>query len=212
MATSDEPQLSARLSQLHQRALDALSTDASAQSVQKLTDGLHLLAAELMLEWLTGEKRFESQSQQTEYWLARFYDEMYPDEQPDATHIYSRFGLTLPRAGYFARLLRARATATWRSAARLELAKRLGEKKASALQEKADGQSSITDYDIGLSPGAADELRVQYDRLIASLAEGVQPRPPKVKPAFGGLRWLSVPADTLLLMLDRLEQPERGAK
>lgn len=209
MASSGQTPLSERLSQLHQRALDALSTDASAQSVQKLSDGLHLLAAELMLEWLTGEKRFESQSQQTEYWLARFYEQMYPDEQPDATRIYSRFGLTLPRAGYVARLLRARATATWRSAARLELVRRLAEKRESAAQEKADGQSSITDYDIGLSQGAADELRVLYDRLSASMAEGAQPRPPKMKPSFGGLRWLSVPADTLLLILEQLD---RGAK
>ena len=36
-------------------------------------DRLQAVAAELALEWITGERRFESQSQQTEYWLARLY-------------------------------------------------------------------------------------------------------------------------------------------
>lgn len=200
-----------RLTELSQRAFDALITDASAEAANKLRERLQPFAAELMLEWLSGEKRFESQSQQTEYWLSRFYDEIFTDEQPDATRIYARFGLTLPRAGYVARLLRARGTAIWRQAARTELSKRLKEKEASALQEQADGQAQIIEYDIGLSPGASDELRVLYDRLVATTDEAERPKPPKTKPSFGGLRWLSVPAETLLQMLKLLE-PQGKAK
>ena len=153
-----------RVDELFQRAHAALSTDATRESATKLEQRLQPLAAELFLEWLVGEKRFENQSQQTEYWLSRFYDEIFIDEQPDATRIYTRFGLPLARAGYVARLLRARATTTWRKAARVELKKRLNDNKASALQEKKDGQAHIIEYDIGLSTGAADELRVMYDR------------------------------------------------
>jgi hypothetical protein len=204
VATADEPELPPRFIELSQRAAAALSTDASEVSQQRLAKNLNLLAAQLMLEWLTGDKRFESQSQQTEYWLARFYDEIFSDEQPDAARIYSRFGLTLSRSAYLARLLRARATATWRSAARQELRNRLADKRESAQREKDEGQSSIIEYDIGLSPGAADELRVLYDRLTASMGDSEQPRPPKAKPSFGGLRWLSVPADTLLQILQQL--------
>jgi hypothetical protein len=206
MATTEQP--TGRLPDLMQQALAALSADASPESVERLKERLQPFAAELMLEWLTGEKRFESQSQQVEYWLSRFYDEIFTDEQPEATHIYTRFGLSLPRAGYVARMLRARSTATWRRAARDELRKRLGEKRASAEAMQAAKQSSIQEYDIGLSPGAADELRVLYDRVVAEASGASQPKPPKIKPSFGGQRWLSVPADTLLLMLDELDKED----
>lgn len=203
MATSN--QTPDRLGDLSQRAFDALVTDASPEAVKALQGRLQPFAAELLLEWLAGEKRFESQSQQTEYWLSRFYEEFFTDEQPDATRIYARFGLSLPRAGYVARLLRARGTATWRKAARAELKGRLKEKEASALQLQEEGQAQVQEYDIGLSSGAADELRVMYDRLVALAKEAEQPKPPKAKPSFGGLRWLSVPAETLLLVLKQLD-------
>jgi len=199
-----------RFTELSQRAFDALAVDASPEAVKTLQERLQPLAAELVLEWLTGDKRFESQSQQTEYWLSRFYDEVFVDEQPDATRIYTRFGLSLPRAGYVARLLRARGTATWRQAARAELAKRLKEREASARQEEAEGQGQSSDYEIGLSPGASDELRVLYDRLVATTNEVDQPKPPKSKPSFGGLRWLLVPADTLLQILKLLDPPRKA--
>jgi hypothetical protein len=202
MATTLAPD---RLGDLAQRALDALATDASGAATARLKERLGPLATELMLEWLTGDKRFDSQSQQTEYWLSRFYDEIFTDEQPEASRIYTRFGLPLARAGYVARLLRAHATATWRKAARVELKQRLKEKEASALQEQAQGRGHIAEYDIGLSPGAADELRVQYDRLVGAAVLAAQPKPPKPKPSFGGLRWLTVPAQTLLLVIQRLD-------
>ena len=200
---------SGRLDELVERATSALGVDTTKSSAGKLNDRLEPLAAELLLEWLVGEKRFESQSQQTEYWLSRFYEEIFTDEQPDAARIYSRFGLPLSKAGYVARLLRARNSAGWRGAARVELKKRLNDKKASASKEKKEGQGHITEYEIPLSPGAADELRVTYDRMVAAMGEAEQPRPPKNRPNFGGTRWIAVPAETLLLLLEQIDQEDK---
>lgn len=197
--------MDARYQALLDKSVEALGIDASAAAKEKLDKLLQPLAAELVLEWLAGEKRFESQSQQTEYWLSRFYDAIYTDEQPDATRIYARFGLTLPRAGYVARLLRARHTATWRAAARIELTRCLKEKEPAARKAETDKMAHITEFDIGMSPGAADELRVAYDRLVAATDETKRPRPPKIKPSFGGLRWFAIPADTLLLVLKEIK-------
>ena len=72
---------------LLERAQALLSTDASPVAKKNIKSNLELLAATLLLEWLVGDKRFESQSQQTEYWLSRFYDSVFVDEQPDATRI-----------------------------------------------------------------------------------------------------------------------------
>src|ERR1700733_7875312 len=97
-----------RLSDLLTRARSNLATDSSLDAQKLINAQLQAVAAELALEWITGERRFENQSQQTEHWLARLYEVLYPDEQPDATRIYTRFGFSLPRAQYLARLLLAR--------------------------------------------------------------------------------------------------------
>ena len=186
------------------RALTALSIDASAVAVTRAHERLETLAGTLLLEWLVGDKRFESQTQQTEYWLSRFYDEIHDDEQPDATRIYERFGLNLPRAGYIARLLRARGVAQWRQTARKELKVQLERYLVKAEAAKKDGQAHIQEFDLSLSPGAADEMRVMYDRISAFVPERERPKPPKPKPSFGASRWLSVPAETLLLLLASL--------
>src|SRR5262249_44818988 len=96
------------------RAHAALKLDASPAAHKLAKAKLEELASTLLLEWLVGDKRFESQSQQAEYWLSRFYEEIFVDEQPDATRIYERFGVSLPRAAYLARLLRARRASQWR--------------------------------------------------------------------------------------------------
>jgi hypothetical protein len=57
------------------RAQAALKLDASPAAQKLANTKLESLASMLLLEWLVGEKRFESQSQQAEYWLSRFYEE-----------------------------------------------------------------------------------------------------------------------------------------
>ncbi|WP_105384201.1 hypothetical protein [Neorhizobium alkalisoli] len=197
-----------RLRQLSEKALETLLVDASPEAGERLKAGLEHLAAELFLEWLTGERRFESQTQQSEYWLSRFYEEMFPDEQPDGTVIYERFGLPLPRANYIARLLRTRRAAQWRTAARKELVAALAANRAGAEAAKEDG-AGIEEIDISLSAGAADELRVQLDRYSATVAPDERPRPPKAKPSLGTTRWFAVPAETLLALLGFLQKGER---
>ncbi len=197
-----------RLQQLLDKALATLSVDASQQARQRLEARLRELSAELFLEWVTGERRFESQTQQTEHWIARFYEEIFPDEQPVGTVLYERFGLPLPRANYIARLLRTRRAAQWRDAARQELMTMLKACREKAKTASATGQG-IFEIDISLSAGAADELRVQFDRYCAAVPPEKRPRPPKAKPSLGTTRWFGVPADTVLLLLDF---PNKGDK
>jgi hypothetical protein len=194
----------AKYALLLSRATAALASDASPATAKQLDSRVERLASALLLEWIVGDQRFESMSQQTEHWLAQFYETIYHDEQPDATRIYTRFGLSLPRASYIARLLRARRTGQWRKAAREELMATLNRKREAALEVEKDGQAHVQEFDLSLSPGAAEELRVVYDRLSAFEAEHERPRPPRTKPGYGNARWLSVPADTLLLILKNL--------
>lgn len=197
-----------RLAELLEKARKALVVDTSPAVRSHLDEKLEKLAAELLLEWVVGEKRFESQSQQSEYWLSRFYEEVFVDEQPDATRIYERFGMSLPRAGYLSRLLRARRIAQWRHAARLELKMQLERKREDAEVAKAENTAHVQEFDVSLSSGAVDEMRVIYDRLSASFTERERPRPPKAKSRFGNARWFGLPAETLLLVLEDLHRGE----
>jgi hypothetical protein len=203
-ATVAKPENEA-LKALVERGQVLLAVDASPAAMKLIDGKLQTLSATLFLEWLVADRRFETQSQQTEYWLSRFYEEVFVDEQPDATRIYNRFRLNLPRAGYLARLLRARRAAHWRQAARLELKTQLGRHEAGAREARKEGQAHVTEFDVSLSPGAADELRVLYDKRAAFVPERERPKPPKAKPSFGNYRWLGVPAETLLLILDDLK-------
>lgn len=130
------------------RARTAIAIDASAAGGEHVQSRLERLASTLLLEWVVGEKRFESQSQQAEYWLSRFYEEIFDDEQPDATRIYERFGVSLPRAAYLARLLRARRVAQWRQAASTEVKTQLERYKAGRRGKKG-------------RPGPRDGIRPQ---------------------------------------------------
>jgi hypothetical protein len=102
--------------------------------------------------------------------------------------------------------LRARRAAQWRQAARVELKTQLERHKAEAVDAEKEGQAHVTEFDVSLSPGAADELRVLYDRIAAFMPERERPKPPKAKPSFGNSRWLGVPAETLLQILDTLSK------
>jgi hypothetical protein len=191
---------------LLRRAIAALGIDASQQSREIIDRHLESIAAELFLEWMTGERRFDSQSQQTQYWLSKLYEKVFTDEQPDAGRIYERFGIPLPRATYLARQLRVSRAAHWRKAARAELLAQLTRHKAAAEEAKAGEIAHITEFDVSLSPGAADELRVRYDRIAEFDPREERPRPPRGKPWFGGPRWLAIPAITLLAILETLSQ------
>jgi hypothetical protein len=199
------PAKNTRLSDLVARATDSLSQDCSDASKERIVSKLQDIAAELLLEWLVADKRFDSQSQQTEYWLSRFYEEIYSDEQPDGARIYERFSLSLPRSLYLTRLLRARGMGQWRKAAQQEVRTQFNRNRKDAEEAVKLGRGHVQEFDISLSAGAADELRVIYDRMSEPVQEQERPRPPKAKPSFGNTKWFGVPADTLLLVLKSFE-------
>ena len=190
------------------QARASLAADASKESTALIDARLEAVAASLALEWITGLRRFESQGQQMEYWLSRIYEALYPDEQPDATRLYVRFGLPLPRAQYVTRLLLARRSAHWRDAARQEVFHALEafEKNAAAATKAGAGQT--TRYEINLSRGAYDELIVIYDRMIGHLAGPDRPSPPKRAPSSPTLVWFSISAQGVLALLGQIQKEQ----
>jgi hypothetical protein len=195
------------LQRLLAKARDNLGAEASGAARQALEARLQSLAAELALEWIVGERRFESQGQQTEYWLARLYEELFVDEQPEATRLYARFGLSLARAQYLARLLLARRASHWRAAARVEVKALLAELEEGALGAQRADALKVQRFERSLSRGGYDELVVLYDAMASALHEDVRPAPPRRIPSSPSLVWFSVTAETVLKLLELVRKP-----
>ena len=191
------------------RAKAALAIDASPASRARIEAGYEALCVDLVSEWVLGEHRAESQGQQAEAWIARFYDSLHSDEQPDANRIYARYQLGLPRAQYLARLLRARRTAQWRAAARAELRQVLERTETDARAAADSGRAAVQRFDLSLSRGAYDELVTRYDEMAGAVTTGSRPAPPAKKPSSPTLAWFSITAETILALLDALRREER---
>lgn len=193
------------------RAKAALAIDASPASRARIESSYEALCVDLVSEWVLGERRHESQGQQAEAWIARFYDDLHSDEQPDPARIYARFQLGLPRAQYLARLLRARRSAQWRAAARVELRRVLesAEVRARAAAAADPRQDQTLRFDLSLSRGAYDELVTLYDSVAAAVTGGDRPAPPAKKPSSPTLTWFSITAETILALLDALRREDR---
>ncbi|MEZ5853029.1 MAG: hypothetical protein R3D68_20535 [Hyphomicrobiaceae bacterium] len=192
---------STHLDKLLARATSNLSIQTSDASASLVRRRLESVAAELALEWIAGERRFESLSQQTEHWLARLYEELYRDEQPEATRIYARFGLPLPRAAYLTRLLLARNTGQWRDAAHREVLNSLNNVETKA-QDAANAKAAKTQrFDLSLSRGGYEQLVVLYDFVARTTPSQDRPAPPRRNPSSGSLIWFSITAETALALL-----------
>ena len=139
-----------------------------------------------------------------EYWLSRIYEALYPDEQPDASRLYTRFGLPLPRAQYVTRLLLARRSAYWRKAAHEELVGALkGFEKDARAAIKA-GAGSTTPYKISLTRGGYDELVVVFDRMVGHIVGQNRPSPPRREPSLPTLVWFTLSAQGVVALLDEI--------
>ena len=201
--------IDADLKDLLSTAQANLTIDASDKSTGEIKSRLQAVAASLALEWITGARRFESQGQQTEYWLARIYEALYPDEQPDATRLYVRFGLPLPRAQYVTRLLLARRSTHWREAARNEVTSALEtfEKQAREAIKASAGATAI--YKLSVSRGGWDELVVIYDRMVGPIASQDRPAPPRREPSSPTFVICSIAAPGLVALLDHIRKEKK---
>lgn len=191
------------------QAKAALAIDASPASRARIESGYDALCVDLVSEWVLGEGRHESQGQQAEAWIARFYEALHSDEQPDPARIYARFRLGLPRAQYLARLLRARREAQWRAAARAELRDTLSRIAPDARAAAEAGRAQVQRFELSLSRGGYDELVALYDAAAVTAPPGARPAPPAKKPSSPTLTWFSITAEAILFLVDALGREGR---
>lgn len=181
-----------------------LARNASEESVERIDSEFESLCVELVSDWLSGEQRFESTSQQTEYWLSRLYETIYKDEQPESTRIYQRFRFPLSKAQYISRLLIARSAGDWRNVARTELKQTLEASRALAEDAIRSGRGVVEDYSISLSRGAYDELIVIYDDVCRRLRSAQRPPAVRKQSSTSSFVACTIMASTVIAILKEL--------
>jgi len=101
------------------------------KSCEELTQAWLPLAIEAWLGWLSGEKRYNSLTEQYTDWIEQIYTRLLPEsEAPSAERLYNSFNVPYGQAQYIARVLNNRALACWREHALEQLKAALRERKA----------------------------------------------------------------------------------
>ncbi len=124
------------------------------------------LAAEAWLGWLSGEKRYNSLTEQYSDWIEQIYARLLPEtEAPSAERLFNSFNVPYGQAQYIARVLNNRALARWREHALEQLKAALLERKDEVYAWIADQRETAV-VELVLFKPAATELEILVESLF----------------------------------------------
>jgi hypothetical protein len=124
------------------------------------------LAVGAWLSWLSGEKRYNSLTEQYVDWFEQIYEHLLPEtEAPSTERLFNSFNVPYGQAQYIARVLNNRDTARWRDYAREELKAQLRGQKEEIDKCIAKGDE-LAPIEIVLSKTAARVLRTITNDLL----------------------------------------------
>jgi hypothetical protein len=179
------------------------TNDSSAQtafSCQPFAE----LAFQLYFGWLSGKRRHRTLTEQYIDWIESIYTALLPpNESPSVYRLYNRFNIPYGQATYICRILNEKGLPQRRKRALRELVEVLQAKQPKAaefIDIRGEPERTLV---IKLSSLASIELRnitlsiFQVDRSII---------PPKSDANYGEIRTVSIPAITLIQVLDRLNK------
>ena len=155
------------------------------------------LAFEAWFNWLSGEKRYNSLTEQYTDWIEKIYDDLLPTEAPSAERLFNFFNVPYGQAQYIARVLSNCDTARWRTEA-------LNELKAKLLEQR-DKVYSWTDQtgtvDLKLFKPEMIQLRTIFEDLGHE-----SPRDIKIpgRSGWGNLTVVTIDARTFKKVCERL--------
>lgn len=162
-----------------------------------------LIGFEQFYNWISGNKRYRTLTEQHIAWLENVYTRLISDDEvPSYSRLYNKFNIPYGRAGYMIRVLNERNLPYLRDKAREELLEALEEVRENA-QEAIDENRLGQKFAIRITSLASRELRditnVLYRRDRATIL-------PKSSTSYGDIKTIMVPALTVIEVLDELNQ------
>jgi hypothetical protein len=168
---------------------------------EALAQALLPLAVNAWLDWLSGQKRYNSLTEQYTNWIYEMYEGLLPNETPSANQLYNCFNVPYGQAQYIARVLNNRDIPRLRAQALEELKAKLLEQKNEIYSRPPPQAKSKAD--IMLSKNAT----MQLDNIMGYLA---RKSPDEVDPltkfdGLGNLVGVKITARTFKKVCERLD-------
>jgi len=129
------------------------------ETLEKLAQASLQLAAQAWLLWLSGEKRYNSLTDQYIDWIEKIYDRLLPlEEMPSVERLLNFFYLPYGQALYITRVLNNRDTPRLQAQALNELKKALRDRKGD--MDKLGPALDKQKYSIDMDKSAAIQLEI----------------------------------------------------
>lgn len=129
------------------------------------------LAVEAWLNWLSGEKRYNSLTEQYTDWIEKIYQHLLPEaEAPSFRRLFNSFNIPYGQAQYIARVLYNKDMQWWRAQAREVLKTRLLTRKNEAYDAVAQDRFTMT-LEVVLPKEAGIELDDIVDIVLSESPE-----------------------------------------
>jgi hypothetical protein len=148
--------------------------------------------------WLSGDRRFLSLTEQTIERVAQIYQKILNTQQPKVSQLYNQLNLPHGQASYICRVLNERTLSVWRKQGLTELKKALLQKRKTASDYVAanEGEVAIT---IAITKIALLELQRCYEELRTKSPDLP---PPKRRSSFGDSCEIDLPSVTIVRLLE----------
>jgi len=172
-------------------------------SLEETVTVLAELAVGSWVDWLSGQGRYTSLTEQYTEWIESIYVRILPkDECPTADRLYNSFNVPFGRAQYIARVLSDKTLTRWRQRAierlRSAMATRLDE--VEGWVKKGDGELNA---EIRVDKLSYRELKGVCDRLFEQYPDEFVPPEYKLKM---GLYCVQIPAVSFRRIYEALER------
>jgi len=159
-------QITIELSDDQVRQMESAFRRRRLESMDETLGALAQMAADAWVEWLSGNKRYSSLTEQYADWAEDISVSLLPeDEAPSADRLYNSFSIPYGQAQYIARLLNNKTLTQWRQRAMEQLKDRMGEKLGEADDILRGGDATV-DIEVIMGKLAYLELRAIYERLF----------------------------------------------
>ena len=186
--------------QLHhiERAFRRSRFDSPEETVTVLAE----LAIASWVDWLSGQERYTSLTEQYTEWIESIYIRMLPeDERPTADRLYNSFNVPFGRAQYIARVLSNKTLTHWRRKAIERLRSAMG-KKLDEVGEWVERGEGGLNAEIIVDKLSYLELKSVCDRLFQQYPDEIVP--PEYQSRMG-LYSVRIPAVSFRRIYEALE-------
>ena len=143
-----------------------------SKTPEELAQAWQQLAVEAWLSWLSGEKRYNSLTEQYTDWIEKIYEHLLPEtEAPSVERLWDKFHVPYGQAQYIARVLNNRQMARWREHEREGLKTAMSKRKDEAYRwiEQGDEMEHV---EMKLLKPAMKELYIIIEGTVSRIAGG----------------------------------------